>query len=102
MTTGFATGELAVGICDRCHMRRPYMKLGPDGDKPGLIVCQDNGSRGCSDEKDPWRLPPRQPEPIALRNARPDVGVDNEESALLGESYDSAVFITEDGTILKP
>lgn len=75
--SGYATGDLAQAICDRCHMRRPYSKLGPDGDKPGLFVCQDKGTRGCSDEKDPWRLPPRQSEPITLKNARPDVDITN-------------------------
>jgi hypothetical protein len=75
MSENLATGDLAIAVCDRCHQKRPYLMLGPDGDKPGLRVCQDKGIRGCSDQKDPWRLPPRQPEPIALRYPRPDTDI---------------------------
>lgn len=72
MTINFASGELALAICDRCKRKRPYLALGPDGDKPGLRVCQDDG---CSDVKDPWRLPAIQPEPITLRYPRPDTDI---------------------------
>lgn len=85
--SGFATGELTVAICDRCKRKRPYLALGPDGDKPGLRVCQD---AGCSDQKDPWRLPPRQPENISIRYPRPDVSIANTEdsSAIVGADPD--------------
>jgi hypothetical protein len=59
---------LSVGICDRCRMKRPLVDLGPDGDSPGLRVC----NRGCSDELDPYRLPARRPETITVPFPRPD------------------------------
>lgn len=59
---------LAVAICDRCRMKRPHDELQPDPNTPSLMVCQ----RGCADSYDPYRLPPRQPENIALRFCRPD------------------------------
>lgn len=50
-------------------MKRDYRDLVPDGNAPGLRVCRDNG---CRDDKDPYRLPPKAPDPIAVRFARPD------------------------------
>lgn len=66
----YATGRLSIAICDRCHFKFKYTDLMPDGDKPGLRVC-----KGCWDEKDPYRLPARQPEPFTLRFPRPDVPI---------------------------
>lgn len=68
-TTGLSS--LAIGICDRCKMKRPYVSLGPDTNFPGLQVCD----QGCRDEKDPYRLPARKTERINLRFPRPDVSV---------------------------
>ncbi len=65
-TTG--NTSLAVGICGRCSRKVPYDELRPDGNVPGLRVCGD----GCSDQFDPYRLPARQTENIALRFSRPD------------------------------
>ena len=42
----------------------------PDPNFPGMRVCKDD-----KDNFDPWRLPARQTENIALRFARPDVSV---------------------------
>jgi|TARA_R110000787_G_scaffold270520_2_gene377503 hypothetical protein len=71
-TIGNAT--LAVAICDRCKAKYPKGDLKWDGDSPGLLVCVD-----CWDQKDPWKLPARQTEDYAVRNARPDANIDVEE-----------------------
>src|SRR3972149_580372 len=66
----FATGDLAIAICDRCKFKFKYLELSPDRDKPGLRVCDE-----CNDVRDPYRLPPRQPEPFTLRHPRPDESI---------------------------
>jgi hypothetical protein len=68
-TTGMAS--LAIAVCDRCKMKKPYVDLRPDGNSPGLRVCGD----GCWDTLDPYRLAARKTERINLRFARPDVSV---------------------------
>ena len=45
----------------------PLDDLYPDPNINGLMVCKKD-----LDVFDPWRLPPRQPEDITLRNPRPD------------------------------
>lgn len=65
-TSGYPSA--AIGICDRCRMKRPLSFLVSDVNVPGLRVCPDT----CADEFDPWRLPARQPENIALTYPRPD------------------------------
>ncbi len=60
--------SLAVGICGRCSRKMPIGELHPDRNSPGLLVCWED-----NDEYDPWRLPARPPDRIALRFARPDV-----------------------------
>jgi hypothetical protein len=72
---GYATGRLAIGVCDRCKTKRKYLELVSDGDKPGLRVCDPALYPGCCDERDPYRLPPRQPDRIVLRYPRPDVSI---------------------------
>lgn len=47
------------------------MALRADGNSPGLRVCQD-----CFDPKNPWRLPPIQPDAIILKFPRPDTPLD--------------------------
>jgi len=61
---------LAVAVCDRCNRKFPYVELMPDPNFPGMRVCKDD-----LDKFDPWRLPARQTENIALRFPRPDVSV---------------------------
>lgn len=58
---------LAIGICGRCSRKFSLDELHPDPNYPGLRVCKDD-----LDEYDPYRLPARQPEDIALRYPRPD------------------------------
>jgi hypothetical protein len=63
--------SLAIGICGRCSRKFPIGELVPDPNYPGLRVC-----RADADDYDPYRLPARQPEDIALRYARPDTPLD--------------------------
>ena len=65
-------GQYAIGVCDRCNSKVQYSELRPDGNSPGLMVCNDEG---CWDTKDPWRLPPRKTEDITLKHPRPDYPV---------------------------
>lgn len=61
---------LSVAICDRCNRKFPYVDLMPDPNFPGMRVCKED-----LDNFDPWRLPARQTENIALRFPRPDVSI---------------------------
>tara|TARA_R110000868_G_scaffold42198_14_gene143261 strand:- start:3445 stop:4068 length:624 start_codon:yes stop_codon:yes gene_type:complete len=61
---------LSVAICDRCNRKFAYVDLMPDPNFPGMRVCKDD-----LDKFDPWRLPARQTENIALRFPRPDVSI---------------------------
>jgi hypothetical protein len=76
-TTGLAS--LAIAVCDRCKMKKPYVNLRPDGNSPGLRVCGD----GCWDTLDPYRLAARKTERINLRFARPDVSVAANDNFLM-------------------
>ena len=68
-TRGYWT--VAIAVCDRCKMKRPHANMRSDPNFPGLRVCD----QGCADNLDPYRLPARQTEKIALRFPRPDVSV---------------------------
>jgi len=61
---------LSVAVCDRCNRKMAYVDLMPDPNFPGMRVCKED-----LDKFDPWRLPARQTENIALRFPRPDVSV---------------------------
>lgn len=61
---------LSVAVCDRCNRKFAYTDLYPDPNFPGMRVCKDD-----LDQFDPWRLPARQTENIALRFPRPDVSI---------------------------
>ena len=76
---------IAIFICDRCKMKRAIIEAQPDPNFPGLKVCQ----QGCADQKDPYRLPARQTERIALQFPRPDVNV---------AANDDGLVITPTGT----
>jgi hypothetical protein len=62
-----ASGRASIAICDRCCFKVQYQVLRSDPNYKGLRVCPD-----CLDKKDPWRLPPLQPDAIALKYPRPD------------------------------
>ena len=83
-TTGLTS--LAIAVCDRCKMKKPYVNLRPDGNSPGLRVCGD----GCWDTLDPYRLAARKTERINLRFARPDVSVAANDNFLMTGSVNLA------------
>lgn len=56
-----------IAVCDRCKEKVYLSDLRADGNSPGLRVCS-----GCWDMKDPWRLPARKTETVAVRHPRPD------------------------------
>jgi hypothetical protein len=62
---------ISIAICDRCKMKRPYTEISEDRNIRGLRVC----NQGCNDERDPYRLPARQPERISIRFPRPDANI---------------------------
>ena len=83
--------SLAIAICDRCKMKRPYSVMRNDPNFPGLRVCD----QGCADEKDPYRLPARKTERIALRFARPDLSVAVDPNDLTTGGYNEYIISTE-------
>jgi hypothetical protein len=83
--------SLAIAICDRCKMKRPYSVMMNDPNFPGLRVCD----QGCADQKDPYRLPARQTERIALRFPRPDVSVATDPNNLTTGEYGGYVISLE-------
>ena len=91
-TEGLAS--LAIGVCDRCKMKRAFVRLGPDPNFPGLRVCNE----GCRDNFDPYRLAARQTERINLRFPRPDVSVAVEDNSLITGAYGNYVISPEQNT----
>lgn len=91
-TSGYTS--LAIAVCDRCKMKRPYSSLGSDPNFPGLRVCD----QGCRDEFDPYRLPARKTERINLRFPRPDESVATDPNNLTTGAYDGYVISTEGNT----
>ena len=88
-TRGYS--DIAIAICDRCRMKRPHAELQSDPNFPGLQVCAQN----CKDQFDPYRLPARQTERIALRFPRPDESVAVDPNALTVGGYSQAVISSE-------
>ena len=64
--------SVAIGVCDRCKMKRALVDLTEDLDSRGLQVCRGLGPNGCQDTLDPYKLPARRSENISLRRPRPD------------------------------
>ncbi len=71
----FGNAVLAIGICDRCRFKFPLTKLRKDPDDPGLRVCAD-----CRDELDPYKLPAKSADRVAIRYARPDTPLNSGSS----------------------
>lgn len=84
--------SVAIGICDRCKMKRAYVELGPDPNFPGLRVCE----RGCKDQYDPYRLPARKTERINLRFPRPDLSVAIDPADIITTGYGGFILSTQD------
>ena len=91
-TEGLAS--LAIGVCDRCKMKRAFVRLGPDPNFPGLRVCDE----GCRDQFDPYRLAARQTERINLRFARPDVSLAVTDNSLITNDPNNNVVSPEQNT----
>lgn len=72
---------LSVAVCDRCRRKFAYTELYPDPNFPGMRVCKDD-----LDNFDPWRLPARQTENIALRFPRPDTDIALKANQILTET----------------
>jgi len=85
---------LSIAICDRCKMKRAYADISQDRNIPGLRVCNN----GCNDERDPYRLPARQPEKIAIRFPRPDADIAEVDNAL---TTDPNVVTAADQTVTQ-
>lgn len=85
---------IAIFICDRCKMKRPIIEAMPDPNFPGLKVCQ----QGCADEKDPYRLPARKTERIALQFPRPDVSVADTSTSIVTGPPNQYQISTEQNT----
>ena len=81
---------LAIGICGRCSRKMSLDDLYSDPNYPGLKVCLED-----RDEYDPYRLPARQPEKIALLFARPDTPIGTDPLGLPTED-DSYFLVSED------
>ena len=86
--------SLAIFICDRCKMKRAIVEAMPDPNFPGLKVCQ----QGCADQKDPYRLPARKTERIALQYPRPDVSVATDPNDIITTGDGEFVLSTEQNT----
>jgi hypothetical protein len=89
-TRGYST--IAIAVCDRCKMKRPLAVLEADPNFPGLRVCD----QGCKDQFDPYRLPARKTERIALRFPRPDESVAVDPNDLTTGGYGNYVISTQD------
>lgn len=82
---------LAIGICGRCSRKFSLDDLYSDPNYPGLKVC-----RVDLDQYDPYRLPARQPEKIALRFARPDTPIGTDPAGLPTE--DDSYFLIDENS----
>ena len=66
------SGEiLTIAVCPRCKMKRHYFDLERDPNTKQL-VCRF----GCVDIYDPYRLAPRKPDNITVKEPRPDEPLD--------------------------
>lgn len=83
--------SLAIGICGRCSRKFPIGELLPDPNNPGLRVCAAD-----RDDFDPWRLPARSPDQIAVRYPRPDTPIGTDPAGFISEDGD-VFIVTEDG-----
>lgn len=91
-TRGYSS--VAIAVCDRCKMKRPYSVMRNDPNFPGLRVCD----QGCADQKDPYRLPARKTERIALRFPRPDLSIAVQDNNLITTGNAGYVVSTQQNT----
>ena len=84
----YASGKNALGRCQRCGDKVPYLEMVDDKQVPGLRVCQD-----CFDIKHPQEKRLNMDEGIVLKHPTPDgdddsVG-DTEEPLVEALGFDS-------------
>ena len=82
---------LGIGICARCSRKMSLDDLYSDPNAPGLRVCKAD-----LDVLDPYRLPPRQPDRMALPFLRPDVPIETNPAGVVTQDGDD-YLIPEDG-----
>ena len=82
--------SMAIAICSRCQRKMYYGDLLKDPNN-GLLVCKDD-----VDAYDPWRLPARTTENIALQHPRPDVSI----ATAVGTTWDGGQTAWDDGFTL--
>lgn len=78
-----------IGICGRCSRKFYLDELFDDPNTPGLKVCRDD-----MDEFDPYRLPARMTERIALPFTRPDVPLTFDINDVSNANRSQPVFLT--------
>lgn len=88
---------LGIGICGRCSRKFSLDELYSDPNYPGLKVC-----RVDMDDYDPYRLPARQPEKIALRFARPDTPIATNPAGTITENGDQFLIDESSDEYLEP
>jgi hypothetical protein len=89
-TRGLST--LGIGLCDRCSRKMSLTQLMSDPNSPGLRVCRED-----LDQLDPYRLPPRQPDQIALPFVRPDSPLYSDPDGLVTEDDNSFLISSNNG-----
>lgn len=62
--------NLGIAVCARCSFKMANADMVRDPDTQLWM------HRHCTDEPDPYRLPPRRPDNIALPRVQPDVAID--------------------------
>jgi hypothetical protein len=67
VSRGFASGNGAIAVCDRCKQKYRYNDLVKDLAMPGLWVCKT-----CQDGPNPWVNWKPRLVPIVLDHPRPD------------------------------
>lgn len=80
-----------IGICARCSRKMFLSELHPDPNYPNLMVCDQD-----TDQYDPYRLAPREPDKIVLPFNRPDLSINTHPAGLIQEAGDEFI-ITENG-----
>lgn len=87
-----------IGLCARCSRKMFLDELFEDPNFPGLKVCRDD-----LDDLDPYRLPPREADPITLPFTRPDFDLTPTTSATAGDpGWPPADATTTDGSNTLP
>jgi hypothetical protein len=97
MSTPFASGRIAIAVCQRCKFKVPYQILSSDPNYPGLRVCPD-----CKDQYDPYRLAPKQPDPIVMRFPRPDEPLNVPDETYIATQNDENIEVVFPDGDLSP